>query len=154
MQNLGGKIIEDQLFEEIKKLKVLMRGVKASKSTNMPQIHRIKGLVRFEGEIDKGISSLYMSPYAEWIEDFDVATTTEEFTKNGLKLVKPSYDDFSLDEIGFYIYGKNLDQKEIIRWFNKNMIPVNIHLLLFLPTILNKSPKKFTDTKKTFLVKN
>ena len=48
MNNLGGKTIDDKLYEEVEKLKRLMRGVKALKNSKLPQIHRIKGLIRFE----------------------------------------------------------------------------------------------------------
>lgn len=77
LANLGGKLIDDKLLEEVNKLKRVMRGVKASKKSKLPQIHRIKGLIRFEGEIDSGIFSLYLSPFAEWIEDFEVPTSIE-----------------------------------------------------------------------------
>lgn len=104
-----------------------MRGVKAAKDSTSPQIHRIKGLIRFEGEIDKGIFSLYLSPFAVWIEDFEVETKIDLVQKNGIKYEKPEYEDFDVQELGFYIYGKNLNRKEIIRWFNKSMITVSLY---------------------------
>lgn len=83
-------------------------------------------MVRFEGELEKGIYSLYISEFAEWIEDFEISTTVKKVAKNGTTLEKPTYEDFSVSEIGFYIYGKNLNVKDIVKWFNKNMISVSL----------------------------
>lgn len=134
-KNLG-RVVKDELAEEIKKLKRLLRGVKALENDKICQIHRIKGLMRFEGEIEKGIFCIYLNPFAEWIQDFEVETKVQNINKNGLVLHKATYEDFQADELGFYIYGKNLDRKELIRWFNRNMITVR-NVIYFSPSNLN-----------------
>jgi hypothetical protein len=65
-----------------------------------------------------------MSEFAEWIDDFEIPTTVKKVVKNGVTFEKPTYEDFSVSEIGFYVYGKNLNVKDIVKWFNKNMITV------------------------------
>lgn len=125
-QNIG-RMVKDELAEEISKIKRLLRGVKALSNGKIGQIHRIKGLMRFEGELEKGIFCIYLNPFAEWIQDFEVETKIQKIEKNGLTLHRATYDDFEAEDLGFYIYGKNLDRKELLRWFNRNMITVSHH---------------------------
>ena len=72
-----------------------------------------------------------MSPFAEWIEDFEISTETKILKKNEREFKKPEYEDFSVEELGFYIYGKGLDRKELIKWFNKNLLSVRIQFSHF-----------------------
>lgn len=126
--------IKDLFAQEYKKLLTMIRGFKKLHSGNnsFMQIIRIKGLCRFEDQIDEGISSLYLSSYAEWLQDFEIPTEVKTVTKEGQDFVKPEYEDFSKDELGFYLYGKNLNRKDLIKWFNRNMLTVRFgYALLF-----------------------
>lgn len=77
--------IKDLFAQEYKKLLTMIRGFKKLHSGNnsFMQIIRIKGLCRFEDQIDEGISSLYLSSYAEWLQDFEIPTEVKTVTKEG-----------------------------------------------------------------------
>jgi hypothetical protein len=117
---------QDELKENIKKLMSVMRGLiaKRDQKTVIPFITRMKGVFRFEGKLDKGPYSLYLSPYGFYFENLGLETPIEQIEKNGVQLIKATYEDFDFQDFGFYIYGKNLDPKAITLWFNKNLLPV------------------------------
>lgn len=117
---------QDELKENIRKLKAVMRGLiaKRDQGTSIPFISRMKGVFRFEGKIEKGPYSLYLSPHGFYFENLGIPTELEEIEKQGLKLYKSTYEGFEFAELGFYIYGQNLDPKAITLWFNKNLLPV------------------------------
>jgi len=117
--------VKDVFADEYQRIIKLLQGIK---QPNLPHIKRIKGLFRKEGKLSEGIFSLYLSPYAEWIDDFEIETSIELVTKLDHEFEKPTYTEFSVEEVGFYIYGNNLDRKELIRWFNKNLLTVSVFL--------------------------
>ena len=61
------KEVKDVLLEEIQKMKDLLKGINLfnSNPNEVMKIYRIKGLTRFEDELEKGIFSVYISPNAE-----------------------------------------------------------------------------------------
>lgn len=71
---------------------------------------------------------MYISRYAEWLQDFEIPTKVKTVTRGDQSLVTPEYEDFSIDELGFYVYGKNLNRKDLIKWFNRNLLTqVELH---------------------------
>lgn len=117
---------QDELKNEILKLMQVTRGLRAKRDqgTTIPFISRLKGVFRFDGQLEKGPYSLYLSPYGFYFDNLGVATTIEPVEKQGLTLYKSSYQDFDFSNLGFYIYGQNLDPKAVTLWLNKNLLPV------------------------------
>lgn len=121
--------MQDELADSIKKLKSLMRGLfsKRDQKTN-PFITRLKGVFRFEGQLEKGVYSLYLSEHGFYFENLGVETSVETVEKGGLQLCLPRYTDFDGELLCFYIYGQNLSGPAITDWFNRNLLPVALRL--------------------------
>ena len=117
---------KDLLMESINKLMAVMKGLiaKRDQAAAIPFITRMKGVFRFDGKLEKGPYSLYLSPYGFYFENLGVPTELKSVEKNGQVLQKSVYENFEFNDLGFYIYGKNLDPKAINYWFNKNLLPV------------------------------
>lgn len=117
---------QDELKENIQKLMQVTRGLRAKRDqgTTIPFITRMKGVFRFEDQLEKGPYSLYLSPYGFYFDNLGVPTKIEQVEKQGLRLYKSQYEDFEFANFGFFIYGHNLDPKAITLWFNKNLLPV------------------------------
>ena len=130
MKNLRIKT-HDELMESMRKLKSIMRGLiaKRDQSEEIPFITRMKGVFRFEGSLEKGPYSLYISPYGFYFENLGIKTELKALQKNDVELTKSIYDGFEFTDLGFYIYGKNLDPKNINYWFNKNLLQVIAYYL-------------------------
>lgn len=117
--------LNDEIAEETDKLLALMKPLLNMDTRRFSCVFNIKGNVRFTDELENGVFKFQISNCCSFEEKLsNVKTSVEKIqVEENLELYKPVYENFGIEQLGFYISGKFLETKELVNWFNKNLLP-------------------------------
>jgi len=116
--------IQDELAAELESLKEYIKPMLQSFTRDFPLVKFLRGHVRFSDKLEEGVYLFQFSRWSCFERNVKVKTSISEVELAPDFMVKQAaYEDWNVSNLGFYVMGDFIDSKEVVKWFNMNLLP-------------------------------
>ena len=116
--------MQDELADELETLKEYIKPMLQAFTRDFPLVKFLRGHVRFSDKLDEGVYLFQFSRWSCFERKLKMKTNISEVELAPEFTVKQAtYEDLNVSNLGFYIMGDYIDSKDVIKWFNMNLLP-------------------------------